>query len=105
MFYINLQPDLPRANVTNKENELSFKTSPDGRHTLRTYIHGGQFFRTDYSFLGVVESEDSEPSSIFLVGEDHNFHVSWIDSETLFLETMGEQHILNIFKDTYDYRR
>lgn len=108
LFWVIQPEDLQRINTSKIEieNHLNEKKSPVGSYTLNTYLRGGYILKADYTFLGevVFNNSDREPRNVFLVGEDNNFSVKWIDDETILLETQGTEHILNIFEDTYDFR-
>lgn len=108
LFWLNHPRDLQSIDTTNVPNDNVVREidSPDGRYTLNVYFRSGFLLKADYTFLGevVFHTMEREPRKVFIVGDDNNFTVKWLDNKTLQLQTMEKQYVLNIFEDVFDFR-
>jgi hypothetical protein len=100
VLYINFNANkLESIGVKNK-NLVGFYHSPDKNYVLNVYYNGGIFFRTDVSYIGVLENlETTEKKNIFLVGSALG-NVGWLDNNTVFFQDIQ----LSIHK-IYDFRK
>ncbi|WP_088068200.1 DUF5412 family protein [Gottfriedia luciferensis] len=75
--------------------------SPDKKHVLSIYLTGGVLFKSDYSYIGQLHSNDNKEKDKFILwlpGEDFNIH--WVNNKEIFVN--DEQ--ININNENYDFR-
>ena len=68
------------------ENVVGTYHSPDRSYILTVYNNGGIFFRTDVSYIGVLENvETAEKKNIFLASTALG-NVGWLNDSTIFFQ-------------------
>lgn len=99
-LYINFNANKLENMDVKTENLVGTYNSPGSNYVLKIYYNGGIFFRTDVSYIGVLENlETTEKKNIFLVGDALN-RVGWLDNTTIFFQDIQ----LSIDK-IYDFRK
>lgn len=76
--------------------------SPDKKHTINIYKVGGGA-TVAFSIRGELEynEKDRKNKTIYWEYKNYNAELEWLDNETVKINN----HELNIFNDTYDFRR
>ena len=86
MLYIHFHINKLENMDVKSENLVSSYNSPQGDYILNIYYNGGIFFRTDVSYIGVLENlETKEKKNIFLASAALG-RVGWLNNSTIFFQ-------------------
>lgn len=97
-IYQGLNPGLSSIQVA-EENEARIYVSPDGEKRIIVYFNGGLLFLSDLTYVGVLETSNSDlKKNIFLVAPDVK-EVRWLNNEVIVVN--GKEISID---DTYDIR-
>lgn len=86
ILYVNFNINKLENLDVDSEHLVGSYNSPERNYTLNIYYNGGIFFRTDVSYIGVLENlETKEKKNIFLASAALG-NVGWLNNSTIFFQ-------------------
>ncbi|RIJ63322.1 DUF5412 family protein [Rummeliibacillus sp. POC4] len=100
ILYFNFNINKLENMDVKSENLVGSYISPERDYILKIYFNGGIFFRTDVSYIGVLENLGTKKKkNIFLVSAALG-NVGWLNNSTIFFQ--DKQLPINRI---YDFRK